>query len=175
MGVGGTALTTANANVWITGVSISSSLWYLDSLSTATQTLYTLYGASQSRIGVGMLSLTGCNSSSLGGVATNSASTYGSGSTVSVTTASANSMVVSATNFNSTGASSATGTNQTQRYNGNIQSDHGLSGSSQTTTTTGSYTSSYTWVGAAGGWVISAMEVKAAGGATVNSNFLAFM
>jgi len=160
-GSGGTAMTTASANIWVTGAALSVSQWYLDDVAAATQTVYVLYGTSQSRIGVGVLSLTGCASGSLGAVNTNSSTTYGSGSTVAVTTTTANSFVLSRCSANDTATASATGTNQTLRYDGNILGDHRAMGSSQTTTTAGSYTSSYTWTSGVGGWVISAMEVKA--------------
>lgn len=165
-GSGGTAMTDAGANVLVTGAALTTSLWYLGSLSTDTKTVYVLYGASQSRIGVGLISMTGTSATPLGAVNTNLSTTYSSGATVSLTTTSANSLIVGGMAYNAGSAGiTSTGTGQTSRYTGEVLANHGFEGSTQTTTSTASYTTSYTWTSASGGWCVSVIEVKAAAAA----------
>lgn len=169
-GSGGTAMTTCSADIWITGAAISTSAWYLDNLSSDTQSGYVSYSVTQSRIGVGMISMTGAKNGSLGTVGTNSSSSV-TPLEKPITTAADNSLVVAFCTYNRTDGSTASGTNQTQRFNTSILANHDMSGSTQTTTTAGSYTSGFNFVAATGG-TISVVEFKAGAAATVANPYV---
>lgn len=155
----GVALTTAGARA-VHGSGYYTDVFYLLSPATGAHTLaWTL--SSTDGPTIACVSFTGNHASSpIGNVATD----FSSGTTPSkaVTTANANSIVFSSVYTNSATLASATGSNQTLRWAlvDNRYGSEGSGGSTQTTTTAGSYTSSYSTASAA--WALSLVEIVAA-------------
>lgn len=151
---------TQSATVTDASTSSRVSIFTLASPSTGANNVVTTTSASARNYG-GSISMTGTDSSPAG--ASNSGTGSSTTPSIAVTTGTANSWVVNAVLLNGTIATlapSATGTNQTSRF----QVDHvagGTSavGSTQTTTTTGSYTSSWS-LGSSVLWVSVVLEIK---------------
>lgn len=145
-------------------------LYGLAAPSTGANNLTWTYASSTIRNGNCNVSLSGCDPSPFGN--TNGATSGPSATTVSaaVTTTAANSWVVSFLNQDGTaGASTTTGTNQTERTFVATAGGYMIDMSTQTTTTAGSYTAGWSMVGA-GTMDMVSLEVKelaTAGGATV--------
>ena len=134
------------------------------------------YGSNVTRNGNCNISLTGC-SSSFGAVNGNNAQ---SGTTsCSVTTTAANSLIVSLAGSNGSDGSpgwTVSGTNQTIQTHGAVGGGYPIILSTQTTTSITGYSAGFTnTIGGPSQISMSSLEIKAAGGATVNSNFLMFM
>lgn len=138
----------------------NDSLWYLANPAIGANNVVITSLLSSSTITGGAISLSGTAVSPAGNTATN----FGNSSTpsVSITTGTANSWVVNAIVLNNTVAGanpSATGTNQTSRYQQTeAAGGRAICGSTQTTTTTGSYTSS--WSINITAWGSVALEIK---------------
>lgn len=153
----------------VTDSGISCSIWALDTPSSGTHNIVITYSDATLMLSGESISLLGTNTSgsagaSNGGVLNGSANTSIS---TSITTTQANSLIVSiGINNQGTQTQSATGTNQTlqQQQDNTLVPGYGNSRSglyTQTTTTIGSYTNSFSTTGSSKNLGISAIEVKA--------------
>lgn len=155
----GVAMTSANARA-VNGAAYYTEIWYLLNPATGSHNVvWTLSGTDAPTFGV-VTFTGGATSNILGNVATNTGTS--ASPSASITTGTANSIIFSGCYINNTSASTATttGTNQTKRW-GLVDSKYGSEGScgsTQTTTTAGSYTNSYSITSTA--WTISAAEFK---------------
>lgn len=154
----GVALTTCGARAVAGGYYADS--FYLLSPATGSNTLaWTLSGTDGPTFG--LISFTGNDiSSPIGTVGT----ATGNSTTPSkaITTGTANSLIYSGLFTNSSTLATATGTNQTRRWAlvDAVFGTEGSAGSTQTTTSAGSYTTSYSTASAE--WSLSVVEVKPA-------------
>lgn len=148
-------------------------IWYLPSPSTgANNVVVTSLSAKNAG---GSISMSGTAASPEG--ATNTATGTSNAPSISVTTGSNNSMLVDAVFLNDTVANQSpttSGSNQTSRYQQTEPiGGEALIGSTKTTTTAGSYTSSWSISGSIF-WGSSIMEIKPLAAPSQNSNFLLF-
>jgi len=152
MSTGVTNTAIGNTNMYI---------FYLANPATGANNVVTTGSASCRNYG-GSISMTGTNVGSPVGASANANGTSTTPS-VSVTTSFANSMLVNTVFINDTVAAqspSATGTNQTSRYQRtHVSGGVANLGSTQTTTSTGSYTSSWSITGSII-WGSSILEVR---------------
>lgn len=152
----GVSMTSAVENI---GASFERDIiFYLQNPTTGANNVITTTPGANRNYG-GSISLLGVATSSPIG-ATNTATGTSSTPSISLTTTQANSWIIAILNIGAQPTVTVTGTNQTQRY----QVDHvagGLraNGTTQTTTTVGSYTSSWT-LSASNAWTVTAIEVK---------------
>lgn len=149
---------------------IRVSAWYIANPPTGAITVTATYGAAVTRRRIGVMSHTDSGAA----VTPGSSSNGGSSSSVSLdlTTTEANSLIFDC--FGNGGASPAgytfSGTNQTERFDVNSVNPRGLGGSTQTTTTAGTYT------GVVGqttsSWAYVRFEVKEAAAVAAGEEFL---
>lgn len=148
--------------------------WYQAGPSTGTHTLSITLNKS-GLISSGCMSFTGTNTVPLGAFNTNNNSSSTT-SSVTLTTTSANSWIADCL-FVSAGKSTVipvvTGTNQTSRFVNDAfgVNNQLIAGSSQTTTSAGSYTTSWSFSGGNQFWQEMVLEVISGAGAVVNSGF----
>lgn len=154
----------------------SSEIFYIDNPSTGAHNII-VSASTNSRLLGGATSFLGAAAASLGATNGNNSTSIGTTSlSVSLTTTNANAYIYSALDANSIVTLTSTGTNQTNRFSVQQTTDgETFAGATQTTTTAGSYTNSFSYSAGASGSVITAVEVIPAATATGNYNFLSFM
>lgn len=142
------------------GSQTSTSLWYLASPATGSHNVVVSLNGTYN-VSSGAITFSGSNTSSPIGATTTKKQANGTSNTVSITTSYANSILVDVWGMSGTATSvSATGTNQTSRWVNSTSRT--AMGSTETTTTAGSYTMSWSWTTSriSGGCVAEVRELS---------------